>query len=97
MTTAYIEVACASNTEPHAYTMAVPMERVPGTQSFMPRVPVYCKTCPPPPSTDETGIAVDRKANVHGGVFIKSWRYTSVDDPNRPVAPPRPVQAEDAA
>lgn len=97
MTTAYIEVACASKTTPHAYTIAAPMQRGPVPTTFMPKVPRFCAHCRPPAVTDETGVAVDRRANVHGGVFIASWRYTTVDDHNKPTAFPVPVQSEDAA
>lgn len=97
MTTAYIEVACASQTNPHAYTIAAPMIQGPAPKTFMPKVPRYCTHCRPPAVTDETGIAIDRRANVHGGVFIKSWRYTTVEDHHRPQAFPVPQHDPEAA
>jgi hypothetical protein len=87
----YIEVACASESTPHAYVIATPLEHVPGTDRYVPHVPRFCAWCQPPEKTDATGIAIDRKTNVAGGVFIASWRHARLDDHNVPVEDPVPM------
>lgn len=87
---AYVEVACAAET-PHAYTIAAPLRHV-GGNVWKPVIPRFCAHCRPPEQTNATGIAVDRKLHVAGGVFIAAWRYTKIDDHNIPIEYPEPEE-----